>query len=180
MRWHAIAVATLALLALAAAGCGGGNNESSASSDTTTVTETTTGESTTAGTTTEGSTTAESTTTQATTDLSGALGSKGCVQLAAAIASIGQAFATPGSGGAASGFFGKFDAPDEIKADVQTLAKWYQAYAAALQKAGFKAGQTPTPQQLQSYQAALAGLDQTGVAEASQRISAWAQANCHS
>ena len=94
----------------------------------------------------------------------------------AAISSIGQAFATPGSGGDASGFFGKFDAPDEIKADVQTLAKWYRAYAAALQKAGFKAGQTPTSQQLQSYQAALAGLDRTGVAEASQRISAWAQA----
>jgi hypothetical protein len=84
------------------------------------------------------------------------------------------------SEGTTTGFFGKFDAPDEIKADVQTLAKWYQAYAAALQKAGFKAGQTPTAQQLQSYQAALAGLDQTGVAAASQRISAWAQANCHS
>jgi hypothetical protein len=175
MRWYAIVVATLTL-GLAAAGCGGGNNESSATTDTATLSEGTTTE----GATTEGTTSEESTTTQATTDLSGALGSKGCVQLAAAISSIGQAFATPGSGGDASGFFGKFDAPDEIKADVQTLAKWYRAYAAALQKVGFKAGQTPTAQQLQSYQAALAGLDQTGVAEASQRISAWAQANCHS
>jgi hypothetical protein len=175
MRWYVVAIATFAL-ALAAVGCGGGNSESSATTDTATLSEGTTTE----GSTTDETTTAESTTTQATTDLSGVLGSKQCLQLAAAIASIGQAFATPGSGGDASGFFGKFNPPDAIKADVQTLAKWYQAYFAALQKAGFKAGQTPTPQQLQSYQAALAGLDQAGVSAASQRIGTWAQTNCHS
>jgi len=98
----------------------------------------------------------------------------------AAIGSLGAAFAAPGSGDDASEFFDQFDPPAEIEADVATLAEWYQASFAAVQDAGIASGQTPTAKQLQSYQAALAGLDQTGLSEASERIGAWAQTNCQS
>jgi len=172
MRWLTIAVATLAL-AVAAAGCGGSDEESSGTAtDTTVVTETTTDESTT-----EESTTDE-TTTDGSTNFSGIVGSEDCIQLIAAVAAIGQAFAVPGSGGDTSQFFEGFDPPSEIAADIQTLADWYTAYAEALQDIGFEAGQTPTAEQLQQYQAALAGLDQTGVSEASERIGTWANENC--
>jgi ABC-type glycerol-3-phosphate transport system substrate-binding protein len=174
MRWLIIAAATLAL-AVAAAGCGGSDEESSGTTtDTTVVTETTTDESTT-----EETTTGE-TTEETTTDLSGVLGSEDCIQLVAALASLGQAFAAPGSGDDASDFFGNFDPPDEIKDDIQTLSEWYQAYAAAVKDAGFEPGTTPSADQLQSFQAAIASLDQEGVSAASERIGVWAQTNCQS
>jgi len=177
MRWLTVAVASLALalalaLAVAAAGCGGSDEDSSGTTaDTTVLTETT--EETTSETTTE-----ESTTGGTETDLSGILGSEECIQLVAAMTSFGAAFAAPGSGDDASDFFGNFEAPDEIKADVQTVAEWYQAYLAAVQEAGLQSGQTPTADQLQAFQSAVAGLDQEGAIAASERIGAWAQANC--
>ena len=175
MRWLTIAAATLAL-AVAAAGCGGSDEESSGTTtDTAVLTETTTEEST-SETTTEETTTADETS----GDLSGVLGSEECVQLVAALTSFGAALAAPGSGDEATDFFGNFEAPDEIKADIQTVAEWYKAYVAAVQEAGFQSGQTPDADQLQAFQAAVAGLDQEGVTAASERIGAWAQANCHS
>lgn len=169
MRWLTVFLAALAL-ALVGVGCGGSDEESSATTDTATLTETTS----------EDTTTGEATTDGTETDLSGILASEDCVQLVAALSSFGQAFAAPGSGDDSSDFFDQFDPPDEIKADVETLAEWYQAYFAAVQDAGLEAGQTPTPEQLQRYQAALAGLDQAGVSEASSRIGTWAQENCQS
>lgn len=171
MRWLTIVVAALAL-ALAGVGCGGGDDEAGATTDTTVIEETTTQETTTDETTTGGTE----------TDLSGlgVLASEDCIQLVAALTSFGTAFATPGSGDDASGFFDQFDPPAEIEADVKTLAEWYKAYFAAVQDAGLEAGQTPTPEQLQRYQAALASLDQAGVSEASERIGTWAQENCQS
>lgn len=169
MRWLTIVVAAL-VLAIAGAGCGGGDDEAGATTDTTVLEETTT----------EETTTEEATTEETETDLSGILASEECIQLVAALTSFGAAFAAPGSGDDASDFFGKFDAPDEIKADVQTVAEWYKAYLAAVQEAGLQTGETPTAEQLQRFQAALAGLDQAGVTEASDRIGAWAEENCQS
>ena len=169
MRWLTVSLAALAL-ALAGVGCGGSDEESSATTDTAVLTETTT----------EESTTDESTTEETTTDFSGVLASEECIQLVAALAGLSQAIAAPGSGDDASGFFDSFDPPADIEADVRTLAAWYKAYFAAVQEAGLEAGQTPTPEQLQSYQEALASLDQAGVSAASERIGAWAQTNCQS
>jgi len=169
MRWLTVSLAALAL-ALAGVGCGGSDEESSATTDTAVLTETTT----------EESTTDESTTEETTTDFSGVLASEECIQLVAALAGLSQAIAAPGSGDDASDFFGKFDAPDEIKADVQTVAEWYKTYLAAVQEAGLQTGETPTAEQLQRFQEALAGLDQAGVTEASDRIGAWAEENCQS
>ena len=174
MRWLTIVVAAL-VLAIAGAGCGGGDDEAGATTDTTVLEETTTED-----TTTGEATTDEATTEETETDLSGILASEECIQLVAALTSFGAAFAAPGSGDDASDFFGKFDAPDEIKADVQTVAEWYKTYLAAVQEAGLQTGETPTAEQLQRFQEALAGLDQAGVTEASDRIGAWAEENCQS
>lgn len=171
MRWLSTLVVVLALAA--AAGCGGGSKES-APETTTTTTETVTEET---------STNEESTTTESTgtADLSKILGDEDCLALAGIGATIAQAYA----GGAGTSDAGNADlqaladkAPDEIKADVETLAKWYADYGAKLKDIGIQAGQTPTPDQLQQLQAAIASFDQKEVTAASNRISAWAQKNC--
>ncbi len=175
MRWLTIVVAALAL-AIAGAGCGG-NDESSANTDTAVVTETTAEE-----TTTEGTTTEETTTEETTTDASGGLASGDCLDLVNASAALGQAFASVGASGNpdVSTFFDQFDAPDEIKDDFQVLADAYAEYAAAVKDIGLEAGKTPTADQLQQFQQALAAIDQQAVTAASDRISVWADANCPS
>ncbi len=67
--------------------------------------------------------------------------------------------------------------PDEIKADVQTLADWYATYTAKLKDIGITAGQTPTAAQLQQLQTAISS-DTSEVQAASQRLEAWSQENC--
>jgi hypothetical protein len=166
MRWVTIVVVALAALVLVGAGCGGDDEEAS---DTTTLTDTTT----------DDTTTDEETTDD--TDLSGALADEDCLALAAAGATFAQAFT--GAGGAADEnafeeLAGKV--PDEIEADVQVLAEAYAEYAAELQDIGIAAGQTPSAEQLQQLQAALASIDQEEVTAASQRISEWASTNCPS
>lgn len=166
MRWLALVVVALALVA---AGCGGGSNDSS-TSDTTTTEETTTTDETT--------TTAEGTDT---TDLSGVLGSEDCLALAGVGASIAQAFA----GAADSGDQADLDAlaskvPDEIKGDVETLAKGLAAYSAKVKDIGIEAGSTPSAEQLQQLQAAIASLNQDELTTASQNIEAWSKKNCQS
>jgi ABC-type glycerol-3-phosphate transport system substrate-binding protein len=164
-------VVVLTALALAVAGCGGGE-ESSATTDTAVVTETTGDETTTDETTTEETTTDP--------DFTG-LPSGDCLALVTAIASLGSAFAAPaGDNADTSEFFDRFDAPEEIKADFQILADAYAAYGAAIQDIGLDAGQTPSAEQLQQYQQALASIDQPGVAAASDRIGTWVSENCSS
>lgn len=65
--------------------------------------------------------------------------------------------------------------PDEIKADVETLAQALAAYSAELADIGIEAGATPTAEQLQ---AAIASLDQEELTAASNRIEAWLKENC--
>ena len=169
MRRLTIAAA-LVVFALAVAGCGGGD-ESSGTTDAT-ATETTA---------TDETTTEETTTEDTTTDASGGLASGDCAELVNASAELAQAFAAAGatgdSGGAAE-FFDRFEAPDEIREDFQVLATAYAEYIAALQDIGLESGQTPTPEQLQQFQEALASIDQPAVAAASQRISTWVNTNC--
>jgi DNA polymerase/3'-5' exonuclease PolX len=167
MRWLSV---LLLALALVAAGCGGGDDESSASDDTT-IEETTTVEETTTD-----DTTSEETTD---TDLSGVLGDEDCLALAGVGASIAQAF----SGAVDSGDEADLDelaskVPEEIRADVETLARALATYSEEIQDIGIEAGATPSPEQLQELQAALASLNQEELTAASQRLEAWSQENC--
>jgi hypothetical protein len=170
MRWLALLVLALALVA---AGCGGGDDESSAS-DEPTVEETTTADET---------TTAEETTDEATTDddvdLSGVLADEDCLKLA----SIGATFAQAVTGASDEEAVEAFqqlvdDVPEEIKADVQVLADWFADYTAKLDDIGIEPGATPTAAQLQQLQAALADTNQPELTAASERLSAWASENC--
>jgi maltose-binding protein MalE len=169
MRWLSILVLAVALVA---AGCGGGNDESAA------TTETTTEETTTSDTTTSDETTTDGSTD--TTDLSGILGDEDCLALASVGATMAQAFA--GASGSTDNSAELEDlaskVPDEIKADVQVLAQAFATYSAKLKDIGVEAGKTPTADQLQQLQAAIASLDQQELTAASQRIEAWSKKNC--
>jgi ABC-type Zn uptake system ZnuABC Zn-binding protein ZnuA len=175
VRWLSLLVVALALVA---AGCGGDGNESAASDEATTTETTTTEDAMTAETTDE---TTDETSTD-TTDLSGILGDEDCLALASVGATIAQAF---------SGTSGTTDntdeleqladkVPDEIKADVQTLAQAFGTYAAKIKDIGIEPGSTPTADQLQELQTAIASLDQQELTAASNRIEAWTKENCQS
>jgi hypothetical protein len=160
-------------IALVAAGCGGGNDESAATTETTTTEETTSDTTTSDETTTDGSTD--------TTDLSGILGDEDCLALASVGATMAQAFA--GASGSTNDNSAELEdlaskVPDEIKADVQVLAQAFATYSAKLKDIGVEAGKTPTADQLQQLQAAIASLDQQELTAASQRIEAWSKKNC--
>jgi hypothetical protein len=168
MRWLALLVMALALVA---AGCGGSDKES-AGSDETTTEETTTTE-----------TASEDTTSEETTDtdvdLSGILEDDDCLALAGVGATIAQAF-TGASGDADSDELAQLvdKVPDEIKADVQVLAEAYGTYADKIADIGIEPGSTPSAEQLQELQGALASLDQQELTAAANRIEAWAKDNC--
>ena len=172
LRWLSILVVALALVA---AGCGGGSDNASATTDETTTEETTTADETT----TEASTDTESTDT---TDLSGVLGNEDCLALASVGATMAQAF----SGASGSGDLNTEEldqlaskVPEEIRADVQLIAKAIGPYMAKLKDIGIEPGTTPTAEQVQQLQAALTSLDQTELTAASQRIETWSQKNCN-
>jgi hypothetical protein len=167
MRWLSILVLALALVA---AGCGGGDDESSASGDTTV----------------EETTTSDTTTTE--DDGSGTSGEdfdfadEDCQALLGVGATIAAAFSAAGgdTGDANTEELAELAdrVPDEIRADVQTLADAFGEYAAKLQEIGIDAGATPTAEQVQELQAAIASLDQAELTAASERLEAWAQDNC--
>ena len=165
MRWLAVPVLALALVA---AGCGGGDD--SAASDQTTIEETTTSE----------ETTSDETTSEDTTDLSAALGDEDCLALAGVGATIAQAFTGASGGDADNEELARLvdKVPDEIQADVQVLAEAYGTYADEIADIGIEPGSTPTPEQVQQLQAALASLDQQELTAAANRIEAWAKDNC--
>ena len=159
------------VLAVATAGCGGGGDESSASGDTAT-TETVM----------EDTTTSDDSAGDADlSDLSGILADEDCLALVGVGATIAQAY----TGGAASS--GESTAelnaladkvPEEIKADVQVIAKWYADYSSKLESIGIGEGETPSVAQLQQLQSALASFDEQELNDAADNISAWAQDNC--
>jgi uncharacterized protein (DUF885 family) len=163
VRWLSILVLALTLVA---AGCGG--DDDSSASDDTTIEETLTED-----------TTTDETTGDETTDLSGVLEDEDCRALASAGSAFAQAFTGTSSAEDAEAFQELADSvPDEIKADVQVLAEAFATYSEELQDIGLEAGGTPTAEQLQQLQAALASIDQAEVTAASERLGAWAQENC--
>jgi hypothetical protein len=168
MRWLALIVMALALVA---AGCGGSDDES-AGSDDTAIEETTTTE-----TTSEDTTSEETTDTDA--DISDVLGDEDCLKLASIGATFAQAISGASDEEAAEAFQNLVDdVPDEIKGDVQVLADWFADYAAKLKDIGLEAGQTPSAEQLTELQSVIAGANQEELTAASQRLEAWATENC--
>jgi ABC-type glycerol-3-phosphate transport system substrate-binding protein len=160
-------------LALVAAGCGGGDDDSSVS-DTTTVEETTTEE------TTE-ETTDDGTATSGDFDFA----DEDCRGLVAAFLGVSQAFAAAAGGSDAelqeqAEAFSEFadDVPEEIRADVQTLADAYGQYIDVLQDAGLQPGELPTAEQAQQLQNALQAVGTADVTAASERLGTWTTENC--
>jgi hypothetical protein len=175
VRWLAVLVMALALVA---AGCGGGDD--SAASDETTVEETTTSEDT---------TTSEETTTESTdTTGSGVVGSgvtEDCLSAVAAFTALGQAVGAAGGGNAANvdeaaqAFSDYADnAPDEIKADLQVLGKAYATYIKAVNDLGLQPGDTPSASQLAQLSSASQELATPEVQAAAEHWTAWAQKEC--
>ena len=171
MRWLSILVVALALVA---AGCGGGDDESAASDETTveeTLTETTTDETTTEGAGTD-------------TDADFNFADEDCRSLVAAFVAVGSAFSAAAGGSDEladqAEEFAAFadDVPEEIRADVQTLADAYGQYVEVIQDAGIEPGQIPTAEQAQQLQDALASVGTADVSAASERLSAWTNENC--
>jgi hypothetical protein len=164
MRWLAVFVMALALVA---AGCGGADD--STASDETTVGETTASE----------DTTTSEETTDTDVDASAILGDEDCVKLASIGATFAQAVTGATDEEATEAFQNLVDdVPDEIKADVQVLADWFADYSAKLKDIGLQAGQTPTAAQVAQLQAALADTNQEELTAASERLQAWASENC--
>ena len=164
MRWLAVLVMALALVV---AGCGGGDD--STASDETTVEETTTSD----------DTTTSEETTDTDVDASAVLGDEDCLKLASIGATFAQAVTGATDEEATEAFQNLVDdVPDEIKADVQVLADWFAEYSAKLKDIGLQAGQTPTAAQVAQLQAALADTNQEELTAASERLQAWANANC--
>ena len=171
MRWLSILVVALALVA---AGCGGSDDESSAS-DETTVEETLTDETTEETTTDDGSTD---------TDADFNFADEDCQSLVAAFVAVGSALS---SGGAGSDDLAEQteafaaladDVPEEIRADVETLAAAYGQYAEVIQDAGIEPGEIPTAEQAQELAAALESVGTADVSAASERLNAWTTENC--
>jgi len=171
MRWLALLALSLALVA---AGCGGGSNESAA-------TETSTEETTT----TESAITTEETSTEA----SGTTGntfnwtSKDCQNLVKAFVGLSAAVGAASTGQDVSPDVQQFakyvdEVPDEIQADVKTIAGAYNEFLAKLKDIGYKAGQVPTADQLQQLQDASKSMGDPEVQAAGERLSAWTTKNC--
>ncbi len=174
MRWLALLVLALAL---AAAGCGGGDDEPSAADDTTTIEETTT----------DDTTSEETTTSDETTDGDADFdfADEDCQALVAAYVSVSGAFAQAATGSSEdladqTDAFSEFadKVPEEIRADVQTIASAYAQYIQAYQDSGIEPGQIPTAEQAQQLQAALESVGDADVTAASERLGAWTQENC--
>jgi len=171
MRWLSILVLAVALVA---AGCGGSDDESAASDETTveeTLTETATDETTTEDASTD-------------TDADFNFADEDCRSLVAAFVAVGSAFsaAAGGSDGLAeqAEAFAQFadDVPEEIRADVETLAAAYSQYVEVVQDAGIEPGQIPTAEQAQQLSDALESVGTADVSAASTRLSAWTNENC--
>jgi len=177
LRWFSPLVVGLALVA---AGCG----SSSSTSETTTTTETVTESTTTETTTTGETTTSGETTTEASGNGSGASGlpSANCIQAVTAFGVLGQAAA--GAAGANTdqslSTFEKYAdaAPEEIRADLKTLASGYAAYIKTLTQLGIKQGETPNAEQIAKLAKASEAFNTSDFQAASQHWDAWVAKNC--
>ncbi len=153
-----------AAVVLVAAGCGGSSKKPSASA------------------TTAPATTAASSTT---VTLPKFASTKNCAQLAALGTKMSQAMqAASGKGGTdltaeAKAFQSMADAaPSEIRGDFKTFATAFNAYAQALDKAGYKPGTVPNAGQLAQMMKAVKAFSAPQLQTAEQHMTAWAQKNC--
>jgi hypothetical protein len=175
VRWLSVLVASLVLLV---AGCGGGSNESAATTETTTTAaETTTTEST-------------ATTEEMTTDTSGSTSqgtfnwaSEDCQNMVKAFVGLSTAVGAASSGQDVSPDIEQFskyvdEVPEEIRADVKTIAGAYDEFVSKLKDIGYTPGQVPTADQIQQLQDASKSIDDPAVKAASDRLTAWTSKNC--
>jgi len=171
MRWLSILVVALALVAV---GCGGSDDDAAASDETTveeTLTETTTDETTTEDAGTD-------------TDADFNFADEDCRSLVAAFVAVGSAFSAAAGGSDEladqAEAFAQFadEVPEEIRADVETLAAAYSQYVEVVQDAGIQPGQIPTAEQAQQLSDALESVGTADVSAASERLSAWTNENC--
>jgi hypothetical protein len=175
-----LVIASFALLVFAFAGCGG--DDESASGDTvateTTTTETEDTDTETTETETTETETTETETTEATeTDAdSDFASSENCQEFAKIGAQVSQALTGTSDVGQIKEAFDELAAaaPDDIKADFETLADYMTQVADALQGVDLTSGQTPDPSAL----AKLQGIDATKATAASTNISKWVSENC--
>jgi hypothetical protein len=188
VRWLAIAV-ILVTLVFVGAGCGGGSNEASSDTETITSTDTVGSEDTSADeTSTEGMSTDETDTSgmdTSGTDTNGTFNwaSEDCQNLVKAYVGLSAAVAAASSGQDVSPEIEKFakyedEVPDEIRADVKTVASAYGEFLDKLKGTGYTPGQIPTADQLQQLQDASKSLDDPAVQAAGERISTWTSKNC--
>ena len=70
--------------------------------------------------------------------------------------------------------------PEEIRADVQTIAAAYSTFLAKLKDIGYTPGSTPTAEQIQKLQGASESVDQPEVQAAGERMNTWTTENCKS
>ena len=180
MRWFAIAV-TLVTLVFVGAGCGGGSDEASSDTDTVVATDTIGSEDT---------STDETSTDETSTDDSGITSSddfnwasEDCQNLVKAFVGLSAAVGAASGGSDVSGDVEEFakyadEVPDEIKADVQTLAAAYSTYIDKLKDLGLTAGDIPTAAQAQQLQEAAQSLGTSEVSAAGDRLTAWTNENC--
>ena len=172
MRRTAIALLCVAFL-LVGASCGGGDDEAA---DDAVVSETTE---------TPDETTETTTDDELDTSDLDAFASEECLQLVSAGAEISEAFSAATTGGDLDEVAERFaelvdKAPDEIRADIETVAAGFAEYAEAIRELDLQEGEVPSAAQLQQIQAALASVDQPELTAASERISTWAEENCQS
>jgi hypothetical protein len=179
LRWVSIVVVALALVA---AGCGGSDDESAAT-DETTVEETTAS---TGDTTTDETSTEETSTETSGTD-TGAFNfaSDDCQSLVRAYVGLSAAIAAASSGQDVTADIEKFsqyedEVPEEIRADVQTIAAAYSTFLAKLKDIGYTPGSAPTAEQIQKLQGASASVATPEVQAAGERMNTWTTENCKS
>lgn len=187
MRWIGWA-ALAAAVSLAASGCGGSSTNNSAAGDTTQATTTSTD--TTSTDTTSTDTTSTDTTASSSTDTTGSpdlskLASGKCKDFAEAAQHYSEALATAGTGGSGdltkvAATFGEFakQAPEEIRADFEEMAKAFAAYAQALSGLDLQSGKAPSASDIQKITEAAKVFNQAKLQTASEHVQKWVTENC--
>jgi hypothetical protein len=169
-------------LALAGTACGGSKKSSSPTNTIVDVTTATTATPTTS------SSSSGSTSTTSSGSTSGSSGdlSKSCLDFASAASKLGSALASTGSPTADSESLKTYfeglaaKAPSDIKASFQTLADAIAKYVDTIKGLNLKSGSQPSAGDVQKLQEAAASLGTSKVKAASDKISAWVKAGCHS
>jgi hypothetical protein len=169
-----LVIASFALLVFAFAGCGG--DDESASGDTTATETTTTEETTTEETTTDTETTETETTDATETAESDFASTENCQEFAKIGTQISGALTGTTDPDQIKQAFDDLAAaaPEEIKADFETIADYMSKVADALGGVDLSSGQTPDASAL----AKLQGLDATAATAASTNITKWVTENC--